>query len=363
MTARSCSRVPTRLLVRASFTKSRSSNARLIPLPEYEARKPGGLSRPAAGLPFLKSVMMPMRIFLAVLALSTALIAGLSAAPNNTIWNSVAVCNPFYPTRCMQPSAAGAITVEISGSSAGGTSSTFGAAFPAAGTAAGFYNGTNMVGGRATALALADVFTPPTSGLLQGQTFPMWWNGATFDRAPGSTLGQYGIIRDAAGNARGANVNASNQLNVIEANSASILSAVQGPIPTQANTVPIGAVGVTAVTTGASAPNQIITTASTNCNSIKASGGTLYGVTAITTSATVNWVKYYDTASLPVAASITPVLAFAIPASASGAGFINPIPSVGVNFNNGIGRCVTGGYPNNDNTNAVAGTLVNELYK
>lgn len=88
------------------------------------------------------------------------------------------------------------------GSGGSGTSSNFAAAFPAAGTAAGFNDGTNMVGGRATATALADGFTPPTAGLQQGQSFPMWYNGATFDRAPGdATNGAYVQIK--AGNISG----------------------------------------------------------------------------------------------------------------------------------------------------------------
>jgi len=41
---------------------------------------------------------------------------------------------------------------------------------------------------------------------------PWVWNGTTWDRAPGTTLGAYGILRDASGNARGANVDASNRL-------------------------------------------------------------------------------------------------------------------------------------------------------
>lgn len=40
----------------------------------------------------------------------------------------------------------------------------------------------------------------------------MVFNGATWDRSPGTTLGSYGIIRDAAGNARGVNVTAGNAL-------------------------------------------------------------------------------------------------------------------------------------------------------
>lgn len=47
-------------------------------------------------------------------------------------------------------------------------------------------------------------------------------------RMRGSATGEaYSVIRDAAGNNRGANVNASNQLTVIDANSASALTALQ----------------------------------------------------------------------------------------------------------------------------------------
>jgi len=76
------------------------------------------------------------------------------------------------------------------GSSAGGgggTSSSFGSAFPATGTAAGFSDGTNMAAARVTSAALADTFTPPTAGLVQGQSFPMVYNGTTFDRLRGDS--------------------------------------------------------------------------------------------------------------------------------------------------------------------------------
>lgn len=70
----------------------------------------------------------------------------------------------------------------VGGGGSGGTSSSFAAAFPATGTAVGYSNGTNMVGARVTAAALANAFTPPTSGLQQVQSFNMCWNGTSYDQ-------------------------------------------------------------------------------------------------------------------------------------------------------------------------------------
>jgi len=89
----------------------------------------------------------------------------------------------------------------------GGTSSAFDAAFPANGTAIGISDGTNMKAWLA-AIALAD----GVNGNNTAAVASWLWNGSTYDRARGSTSGAFSIIRDAAGNARGANVDASNRL-------------------------------------------------------------------------------------------------------------------------------------------------------
>lgn len=60
------------------------------------------------------------------------------AAPSN-ISQTVGVCDPSFPQRCLKPAADGSIAVTGAGGS-GGTSSTYGAAFPTTGTAIGFKN-------------------------------------------------------------------------------------------------------------------------------------------------------------------------------------------------------------------------------
>lgn len=71
----------------------------------------------------------------------------------------------------------------------------------------GMSDGTNAQNWLA-AIALADGVNGNNTGAVAN-----WlWNGATYDRQPGTTKGSYEIIRDAAGNARGANVTAANAL-------------------------------------------------------------------------------------------------------------------------------------------------------
>lgn len=72
------------------------------------------------------------------------------AAAPGVINSYVGVCSPNFPTRCILPNADG--SVNISGAGSGGTSSDFAAAFPTAGTAAGFSDGTNMQGAKVTDL-------------------------------------------------------------------------------------------------------------------------------------------------------------------------------------------------------------------
>jgi hypothetical protein len=73
----------------------------------------------------------------------------------------------------------------------------------------GISDGTNVQNVLA-GIALAD----GVNGNNQVAVTSWLFNGTTWDRVSGTTKGAYGIIRDAAGNARGANVNSSNELAV-----------------------------------------------------------------------------------------------------------------------------------------------------
>lgn len=275
-----------------------------------------------------------MRYFLAVLAIVTAATGFATAQTNRPISQAVQVCDPRYPERCIKPDSSGAITASISGT------------LTAIVTSATVQQGTSpwIVSGTIT-----NVTGTVSTGTNDGSNIAQ---GARADTVCSTATGTCSIVALIK--------YLNNAVNSAIPAGSNIIGSVSINQTTPGST---NAVVVTAATTGASTPNRIITTASTNCASIKASPGTLYGVTAITTSATVNWVKYYNITTTPSTAVDTPIMSFAIPASASGAGFTNPIPAVGVNFGTGIGRCVTGGYIDLDNTNAVAGTIVNEMYK
>lgn len=71
----------------------------------------------------------------------------------------------------------------------------------------------NRSGARVSSQRPNDAYTNETD-LEQQQSFLMNFNGTTWDRARGTTLGSYNIIRDASGNSRGANVNQYGQLSV-----------------------------------------------------------------------------------------------------------------------------------------------------
>lgn len=81
------------------------------------------------------------------------------------------------------------------------TKTAFGIAVPASGGAA-ILTGSTPADGAGSATALNVI------------NYNRVYNGSSYDRMRGDTSGVYNVVRDAAGNARGANVNASNQLSV-----------------------------------------------------------------------------------------------------------------------------------------------------
>lgn len=102
---------------------------------------------------------------------------------------------------------------------------------------------------------------------------------------------------------------------------------------------------------------RLVSAASTNATSLKASAGTLYALHAVNLNAAVRYLKFYNKASSPTVGTDTPVATFPIPASATGAGFtINLDP--GFDFSTGIAYATTTGAADSD-TGAVA---ANEIF-
>ena len=119
-------------------------------------------------------------------------------------------------------------------------------------------------------------------------------------------------------------------------------------------------------TTGGCTPAKTLSAASTNATSIKGSAGTLCKITAINTTTTIYYLKFYNTASAPTCNSDAVVATYPIPpaSAAGGAGGVAPsLSAYGEAYSTGIGFCITGGLADNDNANAATGIAVSYSYK
>jgi len=117
-----------------------------------------------------------------------------------------------------------------------------------------------------------------------------------------------------------------------------------------------GTITPVAGTTGGATPVTILSAASNNSTSIKASPGTLYSVTWINTTTTLMDIRFYDTASAPTCSSATGMkLNFVAQSNATSPGGSPVLGPAGIVFANGIGVCITGNNTNSDNNSAATG--------
>ena len=118
------------------------------------------------------------------------------------------------------------------------------------------------------------------------------------------------------------------------------------------------------VTSGGLSTYFVQPTAGTNAANIKASAGQVYKIDVFNNSATVNYLRLYNTASSPTCSSATGlVYQLEIPALTT-VGGVSSSWDLGMAFSTGIGICVTGGYATTDTTNATASAMaVNIGYK
>lgn len=112
-------------------------------------------------------------------------------------------------------------------------------------------------------------------------------------------------------------------------------------------------------TAGGATPYKLVSAATTNATSVKASAGQVYSIVATNTNAAVRYLKLYNKASAPTVGTDTPVQVYALPA---GGGVSIALP-VGMIFTTGIAFALTTGAADSD-TGAVALSeiLVNLTY-
>lgn len=129
-----------------------------------------------------------------------------------------------------------------------------------------------------------------------------------------------------------------------------------------ANTTPWLVQTVPGTTNGGSTCN-LQSAATTNATNCKASAGTLYGYEIVNTTATIYYLRLYNSASAPTCSSATGFIrSIPIPASSAGAGVERDM-SVGESYGTGLGFCLTGGGSSTDNTSAATGLYISLLYK
>lgn len=114
---------------------------------------------------------------------------------------------------------------------------------------------------------------------------------------------------------------------------------------------------VSSSTTGGYTPGKLISAASTNATSVKASAGTIGYITASNINAAARYLKLYNKASTPTVGTDTPVHTFLIPGNTAGAGTNIPLPSQGIGFSTGIAFALTTGATDAD-TGAVAASEI-----
>jgi len=123
-----------------------------------------------------------------------------------------------------------------------------------------------------------------------------------------------------------------------------------------AGSATIGNVGIVAQTTGGATPYVLISAASTNATSVKASAGTVSAIVVSNVNAAMRYLKLYNKASAPTVGTDTPVFVVPIPGNTAGAGAVVPLPH-GLNFSTGIALALTSGIAHAD-TGAVAASEI-----
>lgn len=113
-------------------------------------------------------------------------------------------------------------------------------------------------------------------------------------------------------------------------------------------------------TAGGATPYKLISAASTNATSVKASAGQIYGIQVFNTNASARYLKLYDKASSPTVGTDTPVKVITIPGATTGAGAVLNFP-VGIAFTSGIALATTTGAADSDSTGVAASEIVINL--
>lgn len=115
-----------------------------------------------------------------------------------------------------------------------------------------------------------------------------------------------------------------------------------------------------AAATGGATPYKLISAATTNATSLKASAGQVYSIIAIGTTANIRYLKFYNKASAPTVGTDVPVLTIPIPGNTQGAGLAIHF-TVGTVFSTGIAFAITAGVADADSAAVGASDVIVNL--
>lgn len=120
-------------------------------------------------------------------------------------------------------------------------------------------------------------------------------------------------------------------------------------------------VNLASTTTGGCTPGKLLSAATTNATNVKNSAGTLCKVVAVNTTATIYYLKFYNTSSSPTCNSDTVVATYPVPPN--NGGIAVSLSAYGEAYGTGISFCLTGALADNDNTSAATGVVISYSYK
>lgn len=209
------------------------------------------------------------------------------------------------------------------GAAAGGTSSTFAAAFPGTGTAMGALNSAGTLMQPMNLDASGNLKITIASGGVPAQQ-----DNAAFTGGSSVGLGFMATFNDSITNLSTGNA-----------------GALRCTLNRALYAAPAGA-----VSGGATPFTYVNVSASNNATRIKSTPGQVYAIQVVNISGVIGYLKLYDRGSAaPVPGTDTPIFNLPIPANTSAAGVALQVP-VGMVFANGIGFAITQGIALNDNT-------------
>lgn len=129
---------------------------------------------------------------------------------------------------------------------------------------------------------------------------------------------------------------------------------------TGANPLPVSGT-ITVSTISASTPYVLISAATTNATSVKASAAVLKSICVSNNAATIAYLKIYNKASAPTVGTDTPVQVYIIPGSTAGAGNTIMLPAGGLTLSTGLAFALTTGIAHTDATAVAANQIAVSL--